>query len=926
MTTKLQGVIKLRPSRIKKNAREDRGVMVSIDPPPYISDKIGKFDIKWPDGTERETEYHISLAILEAPEIVEKDIFFGLIKQFCAYQYIIEGKLNGIGRFMETHIPGRDCIYCNFDAPNLSAMRETLISCIADNKIEVKDDHGFTPHLTLGYIPSSANMPDVDNFEIVPFMVAGITVHWRDEEPVLVPFQISEPPSIPPVPMAGEEGIAPGRFLTEDDLHGIGPLSDETGFFTATISEEPPIITKVQKFASLIKAEWEEEKHPRKKGGEFAPKGEGEAGGGEQEPEAEKGKIEPIEDAPELSDKEQSNIKVEIEDLYIKGKADLIGTINNNHMIPESKIFEIDNLASKAHPYDAEHQAIEVLHLADSYISEADKKILSGQLKELQAEADKIKQHHIENAKTKVKVEAYYKKVKGSFYNYLMSKPFIDNAFLYDKFKSANEIFSDSEKDQFVYLTNYFSSILKSHGQEDEFNSAVADTLLGEMKILDGEEAKEEKVFQETKADKPKLAKPAEWSPELIALTNEHYHKSFSAMKAYFLEHGITKDQQKAAKNAAYKKVKEGDSWYNAYVGFLKDMKPLTKGFSDQDAYVKLQNKFRIQGLRLIQKGKLTPKPVKVIQPKMAKPSKLVASIKGKVKSAGQVKDNTIEGKALLDLINEAANQPKPSHFSQTEWDKYASKRVKEKITTTSIHIFDEKIHGIFRQRANISEGATLRQASEITRRNLKADISKDIASRSGLEPALVASLVDSWAGSSNGSGLSSAIQGVIAEEFGLEMMEWQKSNSSYYTEESSLGWSNSHEGVYKSGTTNKADIRKYVHAVYDATQEMLAKNGYKPDDTVLLYRGVRPREGHKYGNSKLGKEVSFRGNVAESWAIEHQVAAGFSGSTKLILAAAIPVRSIFSTSLTGMGCLSESEVVAMGNYNGKATLVKGLE
>lgn len=105
---------------------------------------------------------------------------------------------------------------------------------------------------------------------------------------------------------------------------------------------------------------------------------------------------------------------------------------------------------------------------------------------------------------------------------------------------------------------------------------------------------------------------------------------------------------------------------------------------------------------------------------------------------------------------------------------------------------------------------------------------------------------------------------------------------------------------------TDRASERKVVRAMYDWTQDELKKSGIKE---LTLYRGIGLQT-----KLKVGQPAQYKGNSAESWSTSMRVASQFTygGMYKYILAARVPVKNVFCSSVTGLGCLPEAEFVIM--------------
>lgn len=226
---------------LEKGVGKSNGSMVAIDVPPEMAKKLFNSKINWPTGSEvlPETEYHITLAFFgDTPDLdYDKSQIWAAAESFVKGKKSFSGRINGVGRFLESHKEGMNCIYANFDSPKLPEFRKLLVDYLNQCECTVKENHGFTPHMTLAYIPKDSKTPDTSEVEVIEFEVKGITAYWNDE----------------------------------------------SQFFPFTDEEQ-----EVEK--------WEESKHHRypkgdERGGEFAPKGEGDSGG---EPKSENGEVKEV--------------------------------------------------------------------------------------------------------------------------------------------------------------------------------------------------------------------------------------------------------------------------------------------------------------------------------------------------------------------------------------------------------------------------------------------------------------------------------------------------------------------------------------------------------------------------------------------------------------------------------------------------------
>ncbi len=101
----------------------------------------------------------------------------------------VAGKLNGYGRFSgdAEMYP----VYANYDSPALFRLRAKLLHELTECCVELPEDHGFTPHLTLGYLPASEAMPDL-NMPALDLNFPGFSLIWAGERIDYVLFGMGE--------------------------------------------------------------------------------------------------------------------------------------------------------------------------------------------------------------------------------------------------------------------------------------------------------------------------------------------------------------------------------------------------------------------------------------------------------------------------------------------------------------------------------------------------------------------------------------------------------------------------------------------------------------------------------------------------------------------------------------------------------------
>lgn len=189
--------------------------------------------------------------------------------------------------------------------------------------------------------------------------------------------------------------------------------------------------------------------------------------------------------------------------------------------------------------------------------------------------------------------------------------------------------------------------------------------------------------------------------------------------------------------------------------------------------------------------------------------------------------------------------------------------------------------------------------ASGTARGAIKDALVTEISKRADVSYDKVNNIIRQWAASSNDTDMRSlALQRDAAKEFGQPLSDFTKARIKVATD-SSTGY-NPHP-LYDSATQ-----RKTLRAMYEHTQDTLKKMGIGPDDRVLLYRGSSYQ-------TKGTRRATFHGNTLESWTVSRKIADEFAergyGDT---FVTSIPARSILSLATTGLGCLTEGEVVTV--------------
>jgi len=123
---------------------------------------------------------HITLAYLGKtteldPEV--RDRLRVILSGFAAKQEWITGTINGIARFSGEEV---DALVALFDSAELGELRGELCEALELVGAEHNTEHGFTAHVTLAYLPTNAQTPNIA-LEPVPMVFDALTLAWGDE-------------------------------------------------------------------------------------------------------------------------------------------------------------------------------------------------------------------------------------------------------------------------------------------------------------------------------------------------------------------------------------------------------------------------------------------------------------------------------------------------------------------------------------------------------------------------------------------------------------------------------------------------------------------------------------------------------------------------------------------------------------------------
>lgn len=136
-----------------------------------------------PMGIEPVSDLHLTLMYLGDTRALSSEVRESArraLGSFTTRNGPITGVVSGVGRFTNDEGDGTNALYASFDAGELTALRDNLVEAMGGAGVVSPSEHGFTPHITLAYIPSDAPTPDID-VPVLKLTFKEITLAWAGE-------------------------------------------------------------------------------------------------------------------------------------------------------------------------------------------------------------------------------------------------------------------------------------------------------------------------------------------------------------------------------------------------------------------------------------------------------------------------------------------------------------------------------------------------------------------------------------------------------------------------------------------------------------------------------------------------------------------------------------------------------------------------
>lgn len=177
---------------------------------------------------------------------------------------------------------------------------------------------------------------------------------------------------------------------------------------------------------------------------------------------------------------------------------------------------------------------------------------------------------------------------------------------------------------------------------------------------------------------------------------------------------------------------------------------------------------------------------------------------------------------------------------------------------------------------------------------------------------------VDKWAGTSGDTDYRAvAIQERAAALFNLESHGYWNDRSSYYDQDQYEAFRRNVDD-FKAAHTPVIDA--LLHSTYENTQAQLEHQGLSD---VTLFRGMSGSTGETQPETFAPAMIRLQPLSSFSSNRDTARAFGFTGEARgSLMAVTVPRAQVFSTCVTGPGCLPESEYIIMGQPGGVRGMV----
>lgn len=303
----------------------------------------------------------------------------------------------------------------------------------------------------------------------------------------------------------------------------------------------------------------------------------------------------------------------------------------------------------------------------------------------------------------------------------------------------------------------------------------------------------------------------------------------------------------------------------------------------------------------------------KIEEPDIVAQKKIVSSDISK-----RMSENGVTSQEFLDYHRQFVHQTASGQYQEPTKKWEGTKPLSEIVTVSNPDLLNRVNFESMKYFADVDmEEVTWEQAQDLlnsANKNRESHLQYFLLDDGGqqrINDSVASNLVTQWAGSSNDENANSLFI--------------QERAASLFKIDDAASWNINDETrkVMDSFTPHQKLYDAFLSSQYEATQEAFKAQGIKE---ITLYRGVhleiKPfQQGALYETPEQasnGFDIKFVSRPLSSWTTSVGVSQLFGGEEKrgekgYVFKQAIPVKNIFSTPLTGIGCLNEREMVVLG-------------
>lgn len=172
-----------RVNELATNMDVSESVMIAFYLAGSDTDRLSGIVPALPAGSEQiePNQYHVTLAYCGKKQDIATpvDDILRALGRYASEMPIVRTRLNGLGRFSASTSQSLNPLVAMIDSDYLSTWRQGLMYWLEDI-MPVRKDHGFSPHVTLAYVPQGQPV-DIAHVEPQEIVFTALALSWGDQ-------------------------------------------------------------------------------------------------------------------------------------------------------------------------------------------------------------------------------------------------------------------------------------------------------------------------------------------------------------------------------------------------------------------------------------------------------------------------------------------------------------------------------------------------------------------------------------------------------------------------------------------------------------------------------------------------------------------------------------------------------------------------